>query len=90
VQDAAVEHWTTTAPAAEQERLFWVVLRHEIDYLHAAPLDDQIVARTWVGIASRLRFERHTEILRTDDGRVPPGRALCGVISTRSAASPRR
>jgi acyl-CoA thioester hydrolase len=70
VQEVAVAHWTTTAPPAEQSRLFWIVLRHEIDYLHAAHLDDAIVARTWVGAASRVRFERHTEILRTDDGRV--------------------
>ena len=68
VQDAAVAHWTALAPAAEQARLFWVVLRHEIDYLQAAHLEDRIVARTWVGTASRLRFERHTEIRRVQDG----------------------
>ena len=70
VQDVAVAHWTTVAPAAEQARLFWIVLRHEIDYLQAAHLDDRIVARTWVGTATRLRYERHTEILRAEDGRV--------------------
>jgi acyl-CoA thioester hydrolase len=68
VQDAAVAHWTSAAPAAEQARLFWIVLRHEIDYRRAAHLGDQIVARTWVGTATRLRFERHTEILRAQDG----------------------
>jgi acyl-CoA thioester hydrolase len=68
VQDAAVAHWRAGAPAAEQARLFWIVLRHEIDYLQAAHLDDRIVARTWVGTATRLRFERHTEILRPEDG----------------------
>jgi acyl-CoA thioester hydrolase len=68
VQDAAVAHWTAAAPAADQARLFWVVLRHEIDYLHAAHLGDGIVARTWVGAATRLRFERHTEIVRAGDG----------------------
>src|SRR5580704_4032631 len=67
VQDAAVAHWTAVAPAADQARLLWIVLRHEIDYLHAAHLADQIVARTWVGTSTRLRFDRHTEILRADD-----------------------
>jgi len=67
VQDVAVAHWTAVAPAADQERLLWIVLRHEIDYLHAAHLADQLVARTWVGGGTRLRFERHTEILRADD-----------------------
>lgn len=70
VQDAAVAHWTAAAPAAEQARLFWIVLRHEIDYLHPAQLDDRLAAFTWVGTCTRLRFDRHTEIRRADDGRV--------------------
>jgi acyl-CoA thioester hydrolase len=67
VQDAAVAHWTAVAPAAERARLFWLVLRHEIDYKQAAQLNDEILARTWVGAATRVRFERHTEILRARD-----------------------
>lgn len=67
VQDAAVAHWTAAAPAADREKLLWIVLRHEIDYKQAARLGDQIIARTWVGTATRVRFERHTEILRAGD-----------------------
>jgi acyl-CoA thioester hydrolase len=47
-----------------------VVVRHEIDYKHPAYLGDGIVARTWVGTASRIRFERHTELLRAGDRRL--------------------
>lgn len=67
VQDAAVAHWTARAPADDQQKLFWVVLRHEIDYLQAALPGDTVLARTWVGAASRIRFERHTEMLRASD-----------------------
>lgn len=67
VQDAAVAHWRARAPAADQARLFWVVLRHEIDYKQAAHLGDAIIARTWVGTGTRVRFERHTELLRASD-----------------------
>jgi acyl-CoA thioester hydrolase len=67
VQDVAVAHWTAVAPAADRERVLWIVLRHEIDYRQAAHLADRIVARTWVGSGTRLRFERHTEILRAED-----------------------
>jgi len=67
VQDAAVAHWTSLAPPADQAKLVWVVVRHEIDYKHPARADDQIIARTWVGHASRVRFERHTELLRAAD-----------------------
>ncbi len=67
VQDAAAAHWTAIAPATERARLLWVVLRHEIDYKQAAYVDEELVARTWVGTATRVRFERHTQILRAGD-----------------------
>jgi len=67
VQDVAVAHWMAFAPAAEQAKQVWVVVRHEIDYKLPGRPGDQIVARTWVGHATRLRFERHTELLRASD-----------------------
>jgi len=70
VQEAAVAHWKAAAPAADQEQLHWVVVRHEIDYLCPAFLGDGIIARTWVGAASRLKFERFTELRRASDGAV--------------------
>jgi len=66
VQDAAVAHWTTAAAPPDQATLYWVVLRHEIEYTRPAMPDDRVIARTWVGTATRLRFERHTEIVRAD------------------------
>ena len=67
VQDIAVAHWRTVAAPDDQEKVLWVVLRHEIDYRQAARLGDGILARTWVGAASRIKFERHTELLRASD-----------------------
>jgi len=67
VQDVATAHWRAAATAEQQEALAWVVVRHEIDYEHAARLGEVIVARTWVGAASKLTFERHTELLRAGD-----------------------
>jgi acyl-CoA thioester hydrolase len=68
VQDVAVAHWRSAAAAEDQENVFWVVLRHEIDYKQPARLGDEVIARTWVGAATRIRFERHTELLRAGDG----------------------
>jgi acyl-CoA thioester hydrolase len=68
VQDAAVAHWQARAAAEDQERLLWVVLRHEIDYKRAAQPGDEILARTWVGAATRATFERFTELRRSSDG----------------------
>jgi acyl-CoA thioester hydrolase len=67
VQDAAVAHWRAAATREQQAALAWVVIRHEIDYASAARLGDDIVAQTWVGVASRRTFERHTEIRRMSD-----------------------
>jgi len=67
VQEVAIAHWTATAPPEAQAALFWVVVRHEIDYKRPALLGDGILARTWVGPASQRAFERNTEILRASD-----------------------
>ena len=67
IQDAAIAHWRVLATPAQQTEVAWVVVRHEIDYKRPARLGDGILARTWVGTASRNTFERHTEILRTSD-----------------------
>jgi acyl-CoA thioester hydrolase len=47
-----------------------VALRHEIDYAAQAFLGDTITARTWTGTVRGLRHQRHTEIIRRDDGKV--------------------
>ena len=67
VQQAATAHWGAAAPLEDQEKFLWVVLRHEIDYKRAGFLGDGIIARTWVGSATRVKFERFTEILRAGD-----------------------
>jgi acyl-CoA thioester hydrolase len=70
VQDAAVAHWRAAADPIDQKSLIWVVVRHEIDYKAPAFLEDRLIARTWVGGASRRTFQRHTEILRGEDRKV--------------------
>lgn len=85
VQDVAIAHWRAAASAEAQREVAWVALRHEIDYLRAAVLGDTVVVRTWVGTASRLAFERHTEIVRQSDGRVlARARTLWCPVSTRT------
>ena len=67
VQDIASAHWRAIASPEAQEAIGWVVLRHEIDYKTPATLGDEVVLRTWVGKATRLTFERFTEIRRKRD-----------------------
>ena len=70
VQEVATAHWQAIASSEAQGEIGWLVLRHEIDYKAPACLGDEIVLRTWVGKATRLTFERFTEILRRSDGQL--------------------
>ncbi len=70
VQEAAVAHWQALAPARDQKTLFWVVLRHEIDYKAPARLGQAVAARTWISGARRLSFERMTEIMLAQDKKI--------------------
>jgi acyl-CoA thioester hydrolase len=64
IQQVAVAHWEALADAAHRDAYFWVVVRHEIDYLRAAVAGDRIEARTWVGEAPKgARFDRHMEFI---------------------------
>src|SRR5437762_130912 len=70
VQNVATAHWQALASRQSQDTIGWIVLRHEIDYKAPATLGDEIVLRTWVGKASRITFERFTEIRRKSDGQL--------------------
>jgi acyl-CoA thioester hydrolase len=85
VQDVATAHWKSLASTEAQAAIGWVVLRHEIDYRSPASLEDEILLRTWVGKASRLKFERFTEIHRKIDNRLlAQGRTLWVPIDVRT------
>ena len=67
VQQVAVAHWEAVADPAHKAAHYWVVVRHEIDYLRAAHESDRITARTWVGDAPQgARFDRFVEFMGTD------------------------
>lgn len=70
VQEVATAHWQAIASPEAQTTLGWVVLRHEIDYKAPALLGDEIELWTRVGKATRLTFERFTEIRRLRDGQM--------------------
>ena len=84
VQDAAAAHWATLAPEGAREEIAWVALRHEIDYLSPAVLDDEIVVRTWVGVAEGLSFERFTDIRRADGRTLARARTLWCPVDART------
>ena len=67
IQQVAVAHWEALADAGHKDAYFWVVVRHEIDYLRPAHAGDRITARSWVGEAPQgARFDRFVEFAGLD------------------------
>jgi acyl-CoA thioester hydrolase len=67
IQQVAVAHWYSVADPEHNDAYFWVVVRHEIDYLRAAVEGDVVTGRTWVGDAPKgARFNRHMEFVGAD------------------------
>jgi len=67
IQTIAVAHWHSVCDPAHHDAYFWVVVRHEIDYLRAAYEGDRIIGRTWVGEAPKgARFDRIVEFVGPD------------------------
>jgi acyl-CoA thioester hydrolase len=67
IQQVAVAHWHSVANPAHEAAYYWVVVRHEIDYLRAAVAGESVTARTWVGDAPRgARFDRFVEFTGPD------------------------
>ncbi|HEX5238903.1 MAG TPA: acyl-CoA thioesterase [Sphingomicrobium sp.] len=67
MERVAVAHWDSVADPAHRDAYYWVVVRHEIDYLRSAHEGDLIAARTWVGDAPKgARFARFVEFTGAD------------------------
>ena len=67
IQQVAVAHWESVADPSHKDDYYWVVVRHEIDYLRAAYAGDRITARTWAGENLKgARFDRHIEFIGED------------------------
>ena len=67
IQQVAVAHWNRVAPQDLKEAYYWVVVRHEIDYLRAAHEGEVILARTWVGLEPQgARSDRFVEFTGPD------------------------
>jgi acyl-CoA thioester hydrolase len=67
MEQVAVTHWRSVADPAHQEKYFWVVVRHEIDYLRPAFEGERIKARTWAGEKPQgAKYDRHMEFVGED------------------------
>ncbi len=70
VQEVAAAHWLKIATPEQQDKLVWVVLRHEIDYHAPALPGDLIEGSTRVGNYHGARFERYVYIRQAKSGKL--------------------
>jgi len=90
MEQVAVAHWDAVADPMHKDAYFWVVVRHEIDYLRPAFEGDRILARTWVGEAPRgAKFDRHLEFTGSD-GRLCVKARTAWAIIDKAAGRPIR
>ncbi len=66
VQDIATLHWEYLVKDINAEDLIWVLVKHEIDYIGQAVLNDEITLKTWVGETKGVKSVRHVEIFKDD------------------------
>ena len=67
VNDISGIHWSLLSNDSINSKYFWVVLRHEIDYINQAFLNDEITVYTWIGASSGVRSIRNVHIYKGDD-----------------------
>jgi len=67
IQDVAVAHWFSVTTEEMREKYTWMLTRHEIDYKKQTFAGEEVTATTWVGKATRITWERFTEIRRGED-----------------------
>jgi acyl-CoA thioester hydrolase len=68
VNDISERHWKLLATPEVGKKYLWVVLRHELDYLNQATLDQEITLITWVGDSSGVKSVRHVQAFK---GEIP-------------------
>jgi acyl-CoA thioester hydrolase len=90
IEQVATAHWRAGANPEHVEAYFWVIVRHEIDYLRPAFEGDRVTARTWVGDAPKgARFDRFME-LAGNDGRICVRARTFWAIIDKASARPIR
>jgi acyl-CoA thioester hydrolase len=73
IQDSAILHSTAMGLDVEAYRrlgAFFVVRRHEVDYLRPALRGESLRLRTWIDSAAAAKCERVTEFVRSPSGDV--------------------
>ena len=67
IQDVAIAHWFSVTTEETREKFAWMLTRHEIDFKKQSFENEEVTITTWVGEATRVSWERFTEVRRGTD-----------------------
>jgi acyl-CoA thioester hydrolase len=85
IQEVATTHWRAVAAPEHIAAYFWVVIRHEIDYLRPLLVGQTARARTWVPDPPRgARFDRMIEFIGEEGKALVKARTTWAMIDQAS------
>jgi len=70
VQEIAKNHWKSLVSSEIIKNYYWVLLEHQIKYLHPAFLGDKIILKTYVEKTEVVKSNRIVEICNTDTNKL--------------------
>ncbi len=70
INDVSAAHWDGMVTPEVSEKYFWIVRRHEIDYLGSCFLGDKIKVKTWVDEPKGATWKRFFSIETLKDGKI--------------------
>lgn len=70
IQDLATAHWDAVARPEDHAKVFWVVVRHEIDYRGNIAAGDSVTGETWIdGAPKGAKSDRRVDF-RNQAGKI--------------------
>ena len=67
VNDVSALHWSTLSNVEINAKYIWVAVRHEIDYLKPAFINEEITIKTWIATLEGVKSIRKVEIYRKEE-----------------------
>ena len=67
INDISIKHWNAVSNDEINSNYTWVAVRHEIDYLKPAFLDEKITVTTWIESLAGVKSIRRVEIYRDNE-----------------------
>ena len=66
INDVSIKHWSVLSNNVINSKYIWVAIRHEIDYLKPAFLNENITIKTWIATLKGVKSIRKVEIYRNE------------------------